>query len=85
MRIVCWNSETAWMTAFVSGQHRYLIPVTENHGSYGVVYPVLVSPAYRAFSSVPDAYAAAKGINSILMSLAAVPAYFLARRVVQPA
>jgi hypothetical protein len=57
----------------------------EHLGSYGVVYPLLVSPAYRAFGSVPDAYGAAKGINAVLMSLAAVPAYFLARRVVQPA
>jgi glycosyltransferase involved in cell wall biosynthesis len=53
-------------------------------GSYGVVYPVLISPAWRLFSSVPDAYAAAKVIGSVLMSLAAIPAYFLARRVVGP-
>jgi len=33
------------------------------------------------FRSVPDAYAAAKGINALAMSLAAIPAYFLARRV----
>ena len=30
---------------------------------------------------MPDAYAAAKGINALVMSLAAIPAYFLARRV----
>ena len=48
---------------------------------YGVVYPVLVSPAYRLFASLPDAYAAAKAINSVVMSLAAIPAYLLARRV----
>jgi hypothetical protein len=51
-------------------------------GSYGLVYPVLLSPAYRLFDSVPDAYDAAKAINSVLMSLAAIPAYLLARRVV---
>lgn len=56
----------------------------EPAGSYGVVYPVLISPAYRLFASVPDAYAAAKAINAALMSLAAVPAYLLARRVLQP-
>ena len=50
-------------------------------GSYGFVYPLLISPAYRLFDSVPDAYAAAKAINSVVMSLAALPAYFLARRV----
>src|SRR5205823_7940406 len=49
--------------------------------SFGAVYPVLISPAYRLFSAVPDAYEAAKAINSVLMSLAAIPAYLLARRV----
>jgi hypothetical protein len=53
----------------------------EHTGWYGYVYPVLISPAWAAFKSVPDAYAAAKGINALVMSLAAVPAYFLARRV----
>jgi Dolichyl-phosphate-mannose-protein mannosyltransferase len=50
-------------------------------GSYGFVYPILIAPAWRLFGSVPDAYAAAKAINAVAMSLAAVPAYFLARRV----
>jgi hypothetical protein len=50
-------------------------------GSYGFVYPLLISPAYRLFDSVPDAYVATKAINSVVMSLAAVPAYFLGRRV----
>ncbi len=50
-------------------------------GSYGFVYPLLVAPAWRIFGSAPSAYAAAKAINAVTMSLAAVPAYFLARRV----
>ena len=54
-----------------------------SHG-YGFVYPVVIAPAYRLFSSVPDAYAAVKAINAVVMSLAAVPAYFLARRVLRP-
>ena len=49
--------------------------------AYGVVYPVLLSPAFALFDSVPDAYAAAKTINAVVISLAAIPAYFLARRV----
>ncbi|HUH15715.1 MAG TPA: glycosyltransferase family 39 protein [Gaiellaceae bacterium] len=49
---------------------------------YGVVYPLLISPAWALFDSVPDAYAAAKAINAVLISLAAVPAYALARRLV---
>jgi glycosyltransferase involved in cell wall biosynthesis len=55
-----------------------------NHGAYGVVYPLLIAPAWKLFGAVPDAYAAAKTIGSVLMSLAAIPAYFLARRVLAP-
>jgi Dolichyl-phosphate-mannose-protein mannosyltransferase len=50
---------------------------------YGVVYPVSIAPAYALFDRVPDAYAALKTINSLVMSLAAIPAYLLARRVVR--
>ena len=49
---------------------------------FSLVYPILISPAYALFDALPDAYAAVKTINSLLMSLAAVPAYLLARRVV---
>jgi hypothetical protein len=51
---------------------------------YGFLYPVLISPAWALFDAIPQAYAAAKAINSLMMSLAAVPAYFLARRVLTP-
>ena len=51
-------------------------------GGYGVVYPILISPAYALFHSIPAAYGAIKLINSLLMSLTAVPAYLLARRAV---
>jgi hypothetical protein len=51
---------------------------------FGVVYPLVISPAYAVFDSLPTAYAAVKDINALVMSLAAVPAYFLARRVVAP-
>ena len=56
----------------------------EHHGAYGFVYPVLIAPAWKVFTRVPDAYAAAKAIGSVAMSLAAIPAYFLARRVLAP-
>src|SRR3954454_21276644 len=49
---------------------------------YGFVYPILISPAYALFRDIPTAYTAIKAIDSLLMSLAAVPAYLLARRVV---
>jgi hypothetical protein len=48
---------------------------------YSPVYPLLISPIYALFSSLPDAYGAVKALNAVVMSLAAVPAYFLARRV----
>jgi hypothetical protein len=51
---------------------------------YGIVYPILISPAYALFDALPTAYAAVKAINSLAISLAAVPAYLLARRVVSP-
>src|SRR5205085_1682201 len=55
----------------------FVVRGVPSHG-YGFVYPVVIAPAYRFFASVPDAYAAAKAINAVAMSLAAVPAYFLA-------
>jgi hypothetical protein len=48
--------------------------------AYGFVYPLLIAPAYL-FDSLPRAYEVVKAINALLMSLAAIPAYFLARRV----
>ena len=51
---------------------------------YGIVYPVLISPAYALFHDIPTVYMGIKAINSLLMSLAAVPAYLIARRVVPP-
>ena len=49
---------------------------------YGFVYPILISPAYALFHSIPTVYTGIKVVNSLLMSVAAVPAYLLARRVV---
>jgi dolichyl-phosphate-mannose-protein mannosyltransferase len=48
----------------------------------GIVYPLVIAPAYLAFDGLVDAYTAVKLINSAVMSLAAIPAYFIARRVV---
>jgi len=44
-------------------------------------YPLLIAPASMIFNDVAHAYAAAKAINSVLMSFAAVPTYLLARHV----
>jgi hypothetical protein len=48
--------------------------------AYGIIYPALIAPAWALFKAIPDAYAAAKAINSLMMSLAAIPAYLLSRR-----
>ena len=50
----------------------------QSTAAYGFVYPLLIAPAFRLFASMPSAYLAAKAINSVLMSLAAIPAYLLA-------
>jgi hypothetical protein len=50
------------------------------HIGVGPVYPILISPAYKIFADPAHAYAAAKAINAVVMSLAAIPAYLLARR-----
>jgi hypothetical protein len=47
---------------------------------YGLGYPLLLAPIWALFEHVPTAYAVAKVWNALLMSLAAVPAFFLARR-----
>ena len=51
---------------------------------YSLLYPLLIAPAYALFDGLPDAYALAKSINAVAMSLAAVPAFLIARRVVRP-
>jgi len=50
---------------------------------YCAVYPLLISPVYALFDNLVDAYAGVKTLNALLMSLAAVPAFVLARRVVR--
>ena len=55
------------------------------HAGYGVVYPLLISPAYAIFGPVSDAYRWARVIDALAMSSVAVPVYLLARRVVRPA
>jgi hypothetical protein len=49
---------------------------------YGLVYPALISPAWAIFDDPARAFVAAKVVNAVVMSLAAFPAFFLARRFV---
>ncbi len=46
-----------------------------------VIYPLVLAPVYVLFHSLPEAYVAVKVVNAVVMSLAAVPGYLLARRV----
>jgi Dolichyl-phosphate-mannose-protein mannosyltransferase len=49
---------------------------------YGVIYPALLAIPQRIGSDQQTAYAVAQGLNAFLFSLAAVPAYAIALRVV---
>ena len=59
---------------------RFLVRDVPTTG-YGLLYPVVISPAYALFDSIPRAYGAVKTINAFVMSLAGIPAFLLARRV----
>jgi len=52
----------------------------EAFGIVSVLYPLLLAPVYLLYDSLPEAYAAARTINAVVMSLAAIPAYLIARR-----
>ena len=51
---------------------------------FSLVYPILISPAYLFVDELPNAYAVVKTLNAAFMSLAAIPAYLLARRMLAP-
>ena len=54
------------------------------HANYGVVYPLLLSPVYRAIGPMSDVYRWSQVVNALVICTAVVPAYLLARRVVRP-
>ena len=49
---------------------------------YGLLYPILIAPAWALFDDPANAFLAAKVVNAVVMSLAAFPAFFLASRFV---
>jgi len=49
---------------------------------YGILYPLLISPAWAMFDDPARAYVATKVVNSVLLGMTAFPAYFLARKFV---
>jgi hypothetical protein len=68
--------------SFAATGHFEIRGVASN--GYGFVYPALIAPAWRLFGATTTVYDVAKAINAVVMSLAAVPAYFLARRLLSP-
>jgi Dolichyl-phosphate-mannose-protein mannosyltransferase len=48
--------------------------------SFGPLYPLVIASVYALVDSIPQAYALVKALNCVLFSSAAVPAYLLARR-----
>jgi 4-amino-4-deoxy-L-arabinose transferase-like glycosyltransferase len=53
---------------------------TTIYGPLSRLYPILIAPAYKLSSDTPQAFEFVKVINSVLMSLAALPTYFVAKR-----
>lgn len=51
--------------------------------TFGPLYPIVIAPVYGLVRSLPDAYLIVKVINCVLFSSAVVPAYLLARRIVE--
>jgi len=48
--------------------------------SFGPLYPVVLSPIYWLAAGAPQAYEVIKALNAVMISMAAIPAYFIARR-----
>jgi hypothetical protein len=51
---------------------------------YGPLYPLALTPVYRFADDGAQAFLGVQTLNALLMSLTAVPAFYLARRVVTP-
>ncbi len=66
-----------------AGDGTFSVRGVPTHG-LGFVYPIVIAPAWRLFASMPHVYVAAKTINAVVMSLTAVPTYFLARHLLRP-
>jgi hypothetical protein len=67
--------------SFSDGGHFLLRDVpTTVYGPLSRLYPILIAPAFKLSANSPQAFALVKAINAVLMSLAALPTYFVARR-----
>src|ERR671910_1664572 len=61
------------------------VRVRDEPFSFPAVIPALLQAPAWLMSSTPIAYELAKAVNTAVMCLAAVPAYWLSRRLVSPA
>lgn len=67
--------------SFADGGHFFIREVpTSIYGPLSRLYPILIAPAYRLSGNSAQAFAFVKGVNAALMSLAALPTYFIAKR-----
>jgi hypothetical protein len=67
---------------FAAGGHFLLREVpTSVYGPFSRLYPALIAPAFPSSRNLTQAYVVVKEINAVLMSLAAIPVFFIARRV----
>jgi hypothetical protein len=60
------------------------LAVREGDYGFGPVYPALLAPVHLLTADDLSAYQWARALNAVLFALAAVPAYFLARRLLPP-
>jgi hypothetical protein len=60
------------------------LAVREGDYGFGPVYPALLAPVHLLTADDLAAYQWARALNAVLFALAAVPAYFLARRLLPP-
>jgi len=61
------------------------VPVVRGQESldYGFAYPLLISPAYRLARDGAGAYGAVQALNAVVMALAALQSYAVARRILR--
>ncbi|GAA1031976.1 glycosyltransferase [Virgisporangium ochraceum] len=54
MNILVWHVHGSWMTAFIHGRHRYLVPVDDERGPYGLGRARTYRWPYSAVEVTPD-------------------------------
>ena len=92
---VAWRTPAPWIVAdepfyaqlarsFASTGHFAIGGQPFSAWSFGPLYPILIAPIYAASGSLIQAYFIVKAVNCLLMASAAIPAYFLGRRLLDP-